>query len=215
MGKGIVLASCLNDNQMANAFAQLVAERWEDKDVSPFMAYLVDICAPAALPYLADQFDIDGVKGFEMAVNEEQQRALIKRSIGLHKYIGTTWAIREACRSVGFDELIIEEGVTAIPGGPTSPEDWARFSVYLKDVGENRSVTADEWRKMRLFIEFYKNERSHLIDLGFYITYSEKLFRHPEDQREDFAIQFEYVMKPLRIAGSVFRVVQNGNLRKL
>lgn len=161
-----VIASSLASNELALAFSELVADRWDNWDLSPFMAYLVDICAPTALPFLADQFDVGGLQGFAMAADEKQQRDIIKRSIALHKYIGTPWAIREACRTVGFPVIVLEEGITAVPGGESSPEDWARFRVLI-DIDNARSINAELAQKIRTFIEFYKNERSHLVDCGF------------------------------------------------
>lgn len=116
-----VIASAISDNELARAFSELVADRWDNWDLSEFLPYLVDTVAPSVLPYLADQFDIDGLQGFGMAETEQQQRDIIKKSIALHKFIGTPWAIREACRTVGFPIVILEEGVTAQPGGPESP----------------------------------------------------------------------------------------------
>lgn len=162
-----VIASAISDNELARAFSELVADRWDNWDLSEFLPYLVDTVAPSALPYLADQFDIDGLQGFGMAETEQQQRDIIKKSIALHKFIGTPWAIREACRTVGFPIVILEEGVTAQPGGPESPEDWARFRVFVK-ADDSRHLTVEESRKIRLFVEFYKNERSHLVEVGFY-----------------------------------------------
>lgn len=172
-----VIASSLIDNELARAFSELVAERWDNWDLSPYMVYLVDVCAKTTLPFLADQFNVDGLRGFEMAQNEQQQRDLIKRSIALHKYIGTPWALREACNTVGFPVIILEEGVAAMPGVDTSPEDWARFRV-LVEADESKHITEDEQRKLRIFVESYKNERSHLVELGFYQNYTDgPLFR--------------------------------------
>ncbi len=183
-----VIASSIADNEVVRAFSEFLADRWGDWDLSPFMAYLVDICAPSVLPYLADQFDIDGLRGFKMATTEQQRRDLIKQSIALHKYLGTPWAIREACRTVGFPIINIDEGVTAIPGGPESPEDWARFSVLI-ETEDSRPITAEEARQLRLFIDFYKNERSHLVELGFNQTLSdENVYSDLVDQRENFQL---------------------------
>jgi P2-related tail formation protein len=165
MDDKLVIASSLSNNELAKAFSRLVAERWDNWDLSPFMAYLVDTCEVSALSYLADQFDVAGLQGFEVAENEEQQRELIKRSIAFHKFIGTTWAIREACRTVGFPVVIIEEGIASAEPDPDT--DWARFRVLVEaDIA--RHITKEHSRKLRLFIEFYKNERSHLVELGFY-----------------------------------------------
>ncbi|WP_294591769.1 phage tail protein [uncultured Rikenella sp.] len=183
-----VIASGISDNELARAFSELVADRWDNWDLSLFMAYLVDICAPAALPYLAEQFDVDGLQGFAIAENEQQQREIIKRSIALHKYIGTPWAIREACRTVGFPVIVIEEGVTAISGGPASPDDWARFRVLVEG-GVSRHITADDARKLRLFVEFYKNERSHLVSLGFFQPLEDtRVFRPAVADRESMDV---------------------------
>lgn len=184
-----VIASAISDNELARAFSELVADRWDNWDLSEFLPYLVDTVAPGALPYLADQFDIDGLQGFGMAETEQQQRDIIKKSIALHKFIGTPWAIREACRTVGFPIVILEEGVTTIPGGAESPEDWARFRVFV-EAPDNRHITAEESRKIRLFVEFYKNERSHLVEIGFFQQIEpEKLFFPTSDSLEIDVIQ--------------------------
>lgn len=181
-----VIASSLTDNELARAFSELVAARWDDWDLSPFMVYLVDICAPDALPYLAEQFDIDGVRGIAMAGDEVQQRDLIKQSIALHKYMGTPWAIREACRAIGFPVILLAEGVTA-PGEEPKTEDWAQFRVLI-EADMSREITIEEARKLRLFVESYKNERSHLIELGFYQSLNDILFRPDEAERDSLQV---------------------------
>lgn len=178
-----VIASSLSGNELAGALSELVAGRWDDWDLSPFMVYLVDVCAPAALPFLAGQFDVDGLRGFAMAAGEEQQRELIKQSISLHKYMGTPWAIREACRTIGFPIVLLEEGAT-IPGAAPAPDDWAQFRILI-EAATDRHITAEEARKLRQFVEFYKNERSHLIELGFFQSLTEDNLFRPEAGERD------------------------------
>lgn len=180
--KSPVIASSLSGNELAGALSELVAGRWDNWDLSPFMVYLADVCAPAALPFLAGQFDVDGLRGFAMAADEEQQRELIKQSINLHKYMGTPWAIREACHTIGFPVILLEEGAT-IPGA-TTPDDWAQFRILI-EADLSRYITAEEARKLRQFVEYYKNERSHLIELGFYQSLTESaLFRPSAEERD-------------------------------
>lgn len=182
-----VMASSLSGNELARALSELVAERWDNWNLSPFMAYLVDICAPATLPYLADQFDIDGIRGIAMAADEEQQRELIRQSIALHKYMGTPWAIRKACNTIGFPVILLQEGAT-LPGAIPALEDWAQFRILI-EADMNRHITAEEARKLRQFVEFYKNERSHLIELGFYQSLTESnLFRPDPGNRDTLTI---------------------------
>lgn len=192
-----IVASVLSNNELAQAFSELVAQRWDDWDLTPFMAYLVDTCVTAALPFLADQFDVDGLKGFGVAENDQQQREIIKQSIALHKFIGTPWAIRESCRTVGFPVVLLEEGVAAIDGGDIGPEDWAKFRVLVEaDVA--RCITADDARKLRVFVEFYKNERSHLVELGFYQLLTDYCLYRPSDEMDNLTID-SLIMDPRTI----------------
>lgn len=182
-----VIASAISDYELARAFSELVADRWDNWDLSKFLPYLVDTCAPAALPYLADQFDVEGLRGFGIAMDEEQQRDIIKKSIALHKFIGTPWAIREACRTVGFPVILLEENSTPTGSAP-SEDDWARFRVLIT-ADTNRHITIEETRKLRLFVEFYKNERSHLIELGYAQSLVEdRLFRPAIKERDTLDI---------------------------
>lgn len=183
-----VIASAVDSNDLMRAFHDLVAERWDNWDLTPFLVYLVDTCDPSALPYLAEQFDVSGVSGFEVAENEEQQRGLIKKSIALHKYMGTPWAVKEACNAVGFTVMELVEGVTA-PGKEPAATDWAQFKVVI-EIPDTRSVNEYQLRKLKMFIEIYKNARSHLIGIDFvqYLT-DGPLFSGVEGQ-EDISLQF-------------------------
>lgn len=56
--------------------------------------------APAhILPWLAWERHIDG---WEYAITEQDQRALIKNSIELHRYKGTPWAVETALANIGY-----------------------------------------------------------------------------------------------------------------
>jgi P2-related tail formation protein len=182
MNERHVIASVLMDSAPARALSALLGGRWGDMDMSPYMVYLVDVCDASVLPYLAEQFDVDGVQGFSVASTEEEQRALIKRSISLHKFIGTPWAVREACRAVGFNVLELREGV----GG-----EWATFSILL-EAPDEKDITVEHSRKLKLFVEFYKNERSHLIDLGYFQpVIDDTLFVLPDEQRDAYDDRME------------------------
>lgn len=183
-----IVASALSDYELAQAFSELVAQRWDNWDLTPFVPYLVDTVAATALPYLAEQFDIEGIRGFSVATTEDQQREIIKKSIALHKFLGTPWAIREACRTVGFPVIILEEGVTAIPGDPESSEDWARFRV-LVEADTARPISEEDSRKLRLFVEYYKNERSHLVELGFYQPFADEPLLRPGTTADQLIVE--------------------------
>lgn len=192
-----IIASGAASSELASVVSEVVASRWDNWDLSPYCAYLVDVCDASLLPYLAEQFDVAGLQGLEMAETEQQKRDIIKRSIALHKYIGTPWAIREACRTVGFPVISIEEGVTATVGGDTDPNDWARFRVLI-DIGNDRLIDASQSRRLRQFVEFYKNERSHLVNLGFWQAFSDEdsVFRPEQEQRDTLEVAWMTIPKP-------------------
>ena len=162
-----VIASAISDNELARAFSELVADRWDNWDLSEFLPYLVDTVAPSVLPYLADQFDIDGLQGFGMAETEQQQRDIIKKSIALHKFIGTRGRyVRHAARWGSRSSFWRRESPPSL-AAPRVPRTGARFRVFV-EAPDSRHITAEESRKIRLFVEFYKNERSHLVEIGYY-----------------------------------------------
>lgn len=204
-----VFASCLLNNELAQAFHDLVAECWDHWDLTPYMVYLVDACDASLLPYLAEQFDIAGIKGFEMAGTEQQQRDIIKRSIELHKYIGTPWAVEQACAMAGFPIVSFDEGVTAPDKEPTST-DWAQFRVII-DAPTDREITRDQIQRLWIFVEYYKNARSHLVELRFVTKMSDDIITSEIGLDEAFGIT--PIGIPLRAIGIPLRVLPDGSLR--
>ena len=184
-----VLANSIDTYQLANVAHDVVAERWDNWDLTEFLAYLVDTCASEALPYLAEQFNCEGLRGFAVANTEDEQRELIKMSIRLHKYMGTPWAIREACRTVGFPEIILTEGIASIPPDPDT--DWARFSLLVQ-ISETTVIDSGMFASLYAFVNQYKPERSHIIEFGIWLPFSEteRLFRQLNTwERETMEIQ--------------------------
>lgn len=73
---------------------------------------LIDQVDASALPHLAWQFSMLDEPAWALAETDEQRRALIKSSIGLHRHKGTPSAIRQMIRILGLGEVTIQEGVT-------------------------------------------------------------------------------------------------------
>ena len=165
-----VLANSIDNYQLAGVTHDVVSQRWDNWDLTEFLAYLVDTCASTALPYLAEQFNCDGLRGFTVANTEDEQRELIKTSIRLHKYMGTPWVIREACRTVGLPDIVLTEGIPSIPPNPAT--DWARFSLLI-DVPDGSSIDFSLFNGLRGFINTYKPERCHLDALGVSLSFDE------------------------------------------
>jgi len=171
-----VLANSLDNYELAKVTHDTLEIRWDNWDLTDFMAYLVDTCASEALPYLAEQFNCDGLRGFTVANTEEEQRELIKMSIRLHKYMGTPWAIREACRTVGLPDIVLTEGISSIPPDPAT--DWARFSLLIQ-TPDLLTINSGSFSQLYAFVNQYKPERSHLAAFGISLPLIEtdRLFR--------------------------------------
>ena len=165
-----ILANSLDNYELAKVTHDVVSERWDNWDLTGYLVYLVDTCAASALPYLAEHFNCDGLRGFTVAATEDDQRELIKTSIRLHKFMGTPWAIREACRTVGLPDIVLTEGIPSNPPNPAT--DWARFSL-LVDVPDGSTIDFSRFNGLRGFINTYKPERCHLDALGVSLSFDD------------------------------------------
>ena len=159
---GSILADSIAHLPHLAAFDLLVKKRFSDLELDKLLVYLIDTVDSDAIPYLAEQFDVLGYKGFKLATTEADQRAIIKRSIELHRYKGTLWAVREALTSIGFGDAIIEEHVEG---------HWAKFRVSI-DLG-GRPLNVLEIEELVKMISEYKNTRSHLADLSYTIVFDD------------------------------------------
>jgi len=136
------------------AFDTAVAKYIATIPVERLLVYNIDHVVSDALPALAEQFDVLGYKGMRLAKTEDDKRQIIKRAIELHKYKGTPWAVREAMKSVGFEDVEINEGVSG---------HWANFSITLLTAGVG--ITDSSIAELRKMIEEYKPQRSNLVDI--------------------------------------------------
>lgn len=168
----------------------LAVKKWLDEvDLSFMLVYDVDNVNAAALPYLAEQFDVLGYKGMRLAKTESDQRNLLKRAIELHRYKGTVWSVKEAMKSVGFKDVILEEHVDG---------HWANFRVIL--LNENVGITDQTIGELIKMIHEYKNTRSNLVDvrMDFFIE-DEIIVEDDADVSEDIKNDDD-----LSLTGSLF-----------
>jgi P2-related tail formation protein len=174
-----LMASAVADSRLG-IFDGLISQEFDDIDLSPIMCYLVDVVDRSALPWLAVQFDVDGFKGYDLCVNDNQRRELIKNAISLHRHIGTVWGIKKACEIIGFPPYNIEEGVPVTPGGPNV---WCAFRVEF-DPSVLDYFTADTLSNLRIYINYYKNARSILAAMYVKMEFDDKIFITEEDGRD-------------------------------
>lgn len=158
-----ILADSISEVPHLRAFDLLWAQRLSNIEVEQMLIYVIDTVTPTALPYLADQFDVAGEKGYRLATTDAQRRSLIKNAIELKRYIGTVWAIKQAMISVGFGDAELIEGVDE----GTPEYDWAKFRVLAdlgNDLGLPDTTGAAELAEL---INYYKNARSLLLDISY------------------------------------------------
>lgn len=137
---------------------RMMHKRMEDMPLNKLLVYRIDTVDAQALPILAEQFDVLGYKGYILCQNDDDRRTLIKRAIELHRYKGTVWAVREALRSIGFDNVEIKEGLAA------GYDHWAKFGLDVTN--STRPLTVNGYADIIKMVNEYKPVRSHLVDVG-------------------------------------------------
>jgi len=169
-----LLASGISNIPHLAVFDEVAKARMEAIQLEALLVYLIDIVDASALPVLAEQFDIQGVKGFGFAQTEAERRDMVKNALELHRFKGTPWAIREALRRIGLIVDVIEERVfagtqrngTVRRDGAVERQSqghWTFFRVFF-DAVANPNITAAQFADAFAIIQEYKNARSHLID---------------------------------------------------
>ena len=140
-------------------FDEICEERFKKLDLDVLLVTIIDNLPSDALPHLAEQYHITGNEGWLQALSETEKRNLIKSSIKMHRYKGTKYAIEEI-----FKTLNIVGNV----------EEWFNYGgkpYYFKVILQifNRSINEETEEKLRALINEYKNERSWLEQIEFYL----------------------------------------------
>ncbi|TBV10271.1 phage tail protein [Stutzerimonas kirkiae] len=104
---------------------QLLDDSLAGIDLTPMLVYLVDTVSAELLPTLAEQFSLLDETTWSGAESEAARRELIKGAVGLHRYKGTPWSLRDMCRRLGLGEIQISEGLAA------GLETWAQYAILL------------------------------------------------------------------------------------
>lgn len=148
-------------------------------DLSPIMVYMPDVVNAGALPFLAQQFNVDGDRGWNLATTETAQRELIKNAIQIQRKVGTPSSIKNALNSLGYSNVTIVEkasilqlydgshsynGQIIYDGGTAGA--WVNFGVII-GVPDPSQITSDEQSQIKTLINEYKSARCVLIYVNF------------------------------------------------
>jgi hypothetical protein len=157
-----------------DAFEQALAKYC---DVSRVLVQLVDFAPSEALPFLAQQFDVLGLKGYQFCTTDTQRRGLLKAAITLKRLAGTPASIEQAVIAVGFVNAIVTEGTGIIYNGVYNFDGskyyaggirWYNFDVEVFYTGA--APTLGQIALIRSLINVYKNTRDVLFNLKFTIA---------------------------------------------
>ena len=141
-------------------FDEICEERFGNLNLDAVLVSIIDNVPSDALPHLAEQYHITGNEGWLQALSESEKRNLIKSAIKMHRYKGTKYAIEEI-----FNTLNIVGNV----------KEWFNYGgkpYYFKVILQifNRSINEETENKLRALIDEYKNERSWLEQIEFFLS---------------------------------------------
>lgn len=150
---------------------EAVGARLNALDLAVLAIYDIDNVELSALPHLADQFNVLGLRGWNLASTEAERRALVKEAIILHKTAGTPYAIRRVMALVGYPNATVIENPALAYDGTWSYDGaeyysgvkWFAFIVVLDPT--QSQVSGDLITLILALINEWKNSRSQLIDL--------------------------------------------------
>ena len=149
--------------------------RLSDLPVEKLLVYLVEQVDASLLQALVEQFHVSGLEGGALATTDAARRALIKRSVAMHRKKGTPWSIKEALKTVGVAPLDIEERLPVIrydgtinhAGGELyRAYNWAQFRVTAS-LEDSQSISAENTALVVAAINEWKPLRSQLVDVQY------------------------------------------------
>lgn len=192
-------------------------KRWVDSvDYTVFMTYVYDLTPAVNLYDLADQLDVLGVKGWDIAVTEEDKRNLLKSAIELHRYAGTPYAIKRAFKALGFYDVSVVQHVPFLLNGDflldgmqtLGSSDWANFKVVV-DIGNLRGISPQQSAMALALAEAWAPVYTTCVKVEYAVTMTDE-FVNPTDSsgfsmmllsRDDF---FFYLDGSIALDGSRF-----------
>lgn len=155
----------------------VIKETLAEINLGELLIYMVDSCDVTLLPFLAEQFDVLGYKGWRLAQTESDKRTIIKRAIELHRYKGTEWAIKEALKSIGFSDIELIK---------TGYDHWAKFGIKITN--GSTQLTESSFYDITQMVEEYKRAVCVLEEVLMTIQVQDILFIDDDVARVSIAI---------------------------
>jgi phage tail P2-like protein len=127
-------------------------------DLGPVLLYDFDHVDQSVLIYLAEQFNMLGDAGWDMANTEAKKRALLKEAIALHRIKGTPYAVKRALELLGVNASLTEWFQTLPKGAPHT------FTVDAQVTDQpvgTPAIDAARTQQIKRMVTFWKPARSH------------------------------------------------------
>ena len=97
---------------------ETLAARLSRLNLAPSVLYDFDHVEASALIHLAEQFNVLGDAGWDMANTEAKKRALLKEAVALHRIKGTPYAVKRSLELLGVNATVTEWFQTTPKGQP-------------------------------------------------------------------------------------------------
>ncbi len=97
---------------------ETLAARLSGLNLAPSVLYDFDHVDASALIHLAEQFNVLGDAGWDMANTEAKKRALLKEAVALHRIKGTPYAVKRSLELLGVNATVTEWFQTTPKGQP-------------------------------------------------------------------------------------------------
>lgn len=158
-----------------NAFDAAIQERFDLLETDALLVYLVDLVAADALPYLAEQFNVDGIKGYAFATTDEDKRTLLSRAIELNKLKGTAFSVVQAIVSIGYSGASVRDRSALTYNGSWvydgvndhGTTNWANAVINIRPATPTTEITAEQLAVIQAVVSEYKNVRVYITKYGF------------------------------------------------
>ena len=149
-------------------FDEICEKRFSNLELDVILVSIIDNLPSDALPHLAEQYHITGNEGWLQCRNDEEKKDLIKRSIEVHRYKGTKYALKKIFDMFGLEGHIKEWFETN--GEPYT------FTVDINFV--SKGLDFDLIERLEDLINEYKNVRSHLASLSIGMSSELHIFKN-------------------------------------
>ncbi|MFH7241807.1 MAG: phage tail protein [Spirulina sp.] len=217
MSKEILQPSIAHDPR-SRAFAE-VLERLGRLDLSPLLVYRLATTRPGVLPWLAEQFNVGGVKGWHWATTDDERRDLVRNAVPLHRLKGTLEGYRAALRMTKTATL---ESYIAPPDmpyadAPLTEAEWNRFLEQMPQLRlyryNHRGVQQSALLR-RCFVvdnDSHPAAKCYPMVTGAWSRFGERPFLwHPDGQVEELRVWRRTLTVEDRFATTVEAVIRPG-----